>query len=624
MANKEIGKLMCGFAGVLGELNSDIRDSFLTSSNKINYRGPDDNSIFDEENLLINFFRLSIIDIDQGNQPKKSSDNRYTLFFNGEIYNYIELKDDLIKEGVQFETESDTEVLLQVFVNFGLEGIKKLSGMFSICLIDNFENTIYLIRDQFGIKPLYYLIDEGKFFFSSEAKVLYDFSKRELHEEGLMDYLAFQFYLETEKLIKNVNEIQPGHYLKIDKNNHNYENIKYFEPTFYSENENNINDLKNAIEKSIEKQIRADVRVGTQLSGGLDSSIITSITSNYVDNLIAFHGYFPGASEKFSEVSYAEEVAQHCNIELIKVPITKDDFIENFSTLIEVLDYPIVGPGALPQFMVDKEASKHVKVILTGQGGDEIFAGYARYLLNYLEQTIKGTIYSTNNKQYLLNLNNISGSLPSLKSYIPLLREMWKKDLFLSPENRYFHLLFREIPDDWFVKKNDFHKQKEKFLETFNQIKEKSLINTMIHFDSKFVLTGLLHVEDRISMYHSLESRVPLLDQDVYTTATNLPLNLKFGEGDLKKPLKMVAKDYLPKNIIERKNKMGFPVPINEWLQDQTFKQFVVDTIKDSPLFDLGIFNYEIIIKDLSKINDFDRSLWGLLCLSQWFKIYLK
>ena len=169
-----------------------------------------------------------------------------------------------------------------------------------------------------------------------------------------------------------------------------------------------------------------------------------------------------------------------------------------------------------------------------------------------------------------------------------------------------------------------FISKKKKFLKTFNQIKEKSLINTMIHFDSKFVLTGLLHVEDRISMYHSLESRVPLLDQDVYTTATNLPLNLKFGEGDLKKPLKMVAKEYLPENIIERKNKMGFPVPINEWLQDQTFKQFVVDTIKDSPLFDLGIFNYEIIIKDLSKINDFDRSLWGLLCLSQWFKIYLK
>ena len=144
-------------------------------------------------------------------------------------------------------------------------------------------------------------------------------------------------------------------------------------------------------------------------------------------------------------------------------------------------------------------------------------------MTNYLEQTIKGTIYSTNNKQYLLNLNNISGSLPSLKSYIPLLREMWKDS---SPENRYFHLLFREIPEDWFIK-NDFQ-AKEKFLKTFNQIKE--IINyTMIHFDSKFVLTGLLHVEDRISMYHSL-SRVPLLDQDVYTTATNLPLNLKFGE----------------------------------------------------------------------------------------------
>ena len=393
---------------------------------------------------------MSIVDLPSGSQPKTDKDGNYTLFFNGEIYNFKILKKELIDLGVNFETNSDTEVLLQIFNKFGIAGLKKLNGMFSICLIDNINNFTYLIRDQFGIKPLYYKFEKNYIKFSSESKTLFSKSQS-LSQSSLGHYLSYQFYLNNETIFENIYTIDPGCYLKIDnktgKNSiESYFNLKFLNT---SSQHTNLIDLEKEIINSVKLQTFADVSVGSHLSGGIDSSLISAIASSYKSDLKTFHGYFPDDSEDYSEIDFARKVAKHIDVELFEVQITYQDFIDNFSKIMNILDYPIVGPGVFPQYMVNKFASKHVKVLLGGQGGDEIFAGYARYLIVYLEQVLLGSINQSQDNQHLVNLDTVSKALPSLKEYIPLIKEMWSQDLFTNPVNRYEMILKRNIPVKW-------------------------------------------------------------------------------------------------------------------------------------------------------------------------------
>ena len=274
--------------------------------------------------------------------------------------------------------------------------------------------------------------------------------------------------------------------------------------------------------------------------------------------------------------------------------------------------------------MVNKVASKDVKVLLGGQGGDEIFAGYARYLINYLEQAIYGAIKGTQNDQHLVITDNLSNSMKALKGYESLIQKMWAKDLFKGTDIRYYHLLFRdlnfELIDKSLVDKIEFSKQK--FLSSFSDINEKSLINKMLYFDTKFILPGLLQVEDRVSMAHSLESRVPYLDQDVFETAARLDPKIKFQSGILKNPLKIIAKKYLPEKVSNREDKMGFPVPLDEWIKENDFLNFIISIIEDSKINDFSIFDLKEIINKVNMDRTFDRSLWGIICLCEWFNNY--
>tara|TARA_B100001250_G_scaffold413364_1_gene447251 strand:+ start:2135 stop:3979 length:1845 start_codon:yes stop_codon:yes gene_type:complete len=610
---------MCGFSGIIGEYDKDD----LLSFDKISHRGPDDYSEFTYNNLYINFYRLSIVDIEKGMQPKFSKDENYALFFNGEIYNYKEIYQELKKNNIDVDESSETEILLNSLLLWGKDAIKKLNGMFSICLVNKKENKILLIRDQFGIKPLYYKLNHNHLSFSSESKAILP-KEFELNKNSLAEYLSFQFYLTDQTLDSGVKQLDPGSYLEInmDKFN-NLKPVKYYELSFAKSPKEytTIKDLDLAINKSIKNQVNAEVEIGTHLSGGIDSSLVSVIASNYIDNLKAFHGFFPEASNKFSELEFAEDVCKENDITLVKVPITYKDFIENFKDIIYQLDYPIVGPGVFPQFMVNKEASSHVKVLLGGQGGDEIFAGYARYLINYLEQTLLGSLEETQSDDHIVLVKNLTDSLVSLNSYIPLIKKMWAIDLFQGPDIRYYHLLYRDFNLDWlednFVK--EIENSKNSFLNIFNSTNEKSLINKMLHFDTKYILPGLLHVEDRVSMFHSVESRVPYLDQDVFEVAQKLDPLIKFESGKLKNPLKIVSKKYLPASVYSRKDKMGFPVPLDEWIKNREFKEFIIDIIKNSKISEEKIFNEEMIINEIKENNFFDRSLWGLICLSEWY-----
>ena len=364
---------MCGFNGVVGKYPIQTIKYVKEKSLLIKHRGPDEYTNLKLNNVYIDFFRLSIVDIQKGSQPKSDLDGKYTLFFNGEIYNFMQLKEELIKEGLEFQTNSDTEVLLQIFNFYGIDGIKKLNGMFAICLVDKKEETTYLIRDQFGIKPIYYSAREKSVYFSSEMKTL-EHDKININSEVIGQYFKYQFYLSDKTISDEINSLDPGHYLKINNKTGQINKIKYFDLHFLSSSNLNddIDDLESKIIKSVEMQCFADVEIGSHLSGGIDSSLITAIASKFKKDLKAFHGYFPEDSKSYSEIEYAREVAKHLNIELFEIGITFEDFIKNFKKIIHYLDYPIVGPGVFPQYMVNEFASKHVKVLLGGQGGDEI------------------------------------------------------------------------------------------------------------------------------------------------------------------------------------------------------------------------------------------------------------
>ena len=279
---------------------------------------------------------------------------------------------------------------------------------------------------------------------------------------------------------------------------------------------------------------------------------------------------------------------------LFEGDITYEDFIEHFKDIIHYLDYPIVGPGVFPQYMVNKFASEHVKVLLGGQGGDEIFAGYARYLIVYLEQVIHGSINETQINNHIVNLDTVSKALPTLKDYIPLIKKMWAQNLFTDPTTRYENILERTIPNNWFS--NDLLEiikdSKEIFYNKMNEINEKSLINKMLHFDIKYILPGLLQVEDRVSMAHSLESRVPYLDQNVFNSAINLNPTLKFGQGVLKSPLKEISKKYLPEKISLRiADVLEYSPTKDAFIQAiGAHNVATLDEIKQLHLYDFGIF----------------------------------
>ncbi len=386
---------MCGFVGILDKTQRKVDSHLLTKmATTIHHRGPDEDGIFVDKNIGFFHKRFSIIDLSTGQQPMTYND--CTIVFNGEIYNYIELRNDLIKKGHQFKTTSDTEVILHLYAEHGNDFVNLLNGMFAFIIYDKQKHKIFVARDHFGIKPLYWFHDENKIVFGSEIKALLAHPEIEAASdtENLYEYLTFQFILGQGTMFKNICKIQPGHYMIIDLNSWKITEIKYWIPNFkidqYHNEEYFITELKKILDETIAQQLRSDVPVGTYLSGGIDSSLVTIMASKFLNKSFkSFSGAFKEGPE-FNELKYARIAARAAHSELFEIFPTEQEFIDLLPTLIYHLDEPVAGPGLFPQYIVSKLASKHVKVILGGQGGDEIFGGYARYMIAYLEQALKG------------------------------------------------------------------------------------------------------------------------------------------------------------------------------------------------------------------------------------------
>jgi asparagine synthase (glutamine-hydrolysing) len=598
----------------------------------LRHRGPDDEGSFVDEAIGFYHKRLSIIDLTTGRQPMIDDD--LVIVFNGEIYNYLELRQTLIQKGHLFQTHSDTEVILKMYREHGEKAVSALNGMFAFLLYDRKHQKLIAARDHFGIKPLYIWEDEDKVLFASEIKALlvHPGVRAEVNRDALNEYLTFQFVLGEQTLFKGIRKVRPGHYMVFDLQDHTQKTIQYWQPAFKIDHHHTqdyfVYELQRLLEDTIKIQLRSDVPLGAYLSGGIDSSIVTILAARILSNgLRTFTGAFREGVE-YDETAYAETVARHCRAEMFRIYPSAADFVELLPKLIYHLDEPVAGPGLFPQYMVSRLAADHVKVVLGGQGGDEIFGGYARYVVAYLEQALKGAIFETNDEgEHIVSLKSILPNLPYLRQYVPMIRQFWGREVFEEMDRRYFHLIDRsesalELYAEDFRRQYDREKIFHTFQKEFNHPDTRSYFNKMTHFDMFGSLPGLLQVEDRMSMAVSIESRVPLLDKRLVDLITSMPVAMKFNGGEMKYILKRATKNILPECVLNRKDKMGFPVPLHLWAKDGA-ADFIQDILLSKRCRERGIFNMKHIEQLIQGERAFGRTLWGALSIELWLSQFI-
>lgn len=595
----------------------------------LSHRGPDASGSWASTNgnVYLAHNRLSIIGLDElSTQPMKSEDGN-VIVFNGEIYNYKELKSEELSD-YTFKTLSDTEVILALYEKYGVDCLSYLQGMFAFAIWDEKNKQLFCARDRFGIKPFYYINSESRFAFASEMKVLLPLlDKIGTNNRALSEYLTFQYTLGSDTLFQDIHQLMPGHFLVMEKEQitlRKYWDVSFqidfdHQPQYFEEK------LAHLLQESVHRHQVSDVPLGSYLSGGIDSSLVTALAAETNSEFYgSFHGKFvdyPG----YDESIYAQEAATSVGSNLFITTITSQDFIDNIQKIIYHLDVPVAGPGSFPQYMVSKLASQHVKVVLGGQGGDEIFGGYARYVIAYFEQCIKAAIEGTyKNGNFVVTPESIIPNLTLLQEYKPLIKEFWREGLFGPLDERYFRLIDRSTDTqneiDWHL----FDKEAvlERFKSIFNNnnnVSKEAYFDKMTHFDFKCLLPALLHVEDRMSMAHGLESRVPFLDHALVEFAATIPADIKFPGGKMKALLKDVFKDKIPAKILNRRDKMGFPVPLKEWF-DGPLKEFVHDIFSSQIAKTRGFYDPQKVLMNLNNSPQFSRKVWGLLNLELWYR----
>lgn len=633
---------MCGIAGSLATIGHQdgIVHSLKQMMGAIRHRGPDGEGVWVDERRPVGLghVRLAIIDPEHGKQPMVTEDGRFIVVFNGAIYNYLELRRELIGKGHPIHSYSDTEVLLYAYREWGEAFIDRLVGMFAFAIWDKHEQKLFCARDRIGIKPFYYHFDGQRLLFASEIKaILADESvKARASSEGLQDYLTFQFCLDDKTLFSGIQKLEPGYCLSAMYVGDTLKvQVRQYWDLHYNIDEEHderyfIDTLSGLIDDSIGLHLRSDVPLGAHLSGGLDSSAVVCLASRMLggEQLQTFTGAF-NEGPQFDETGYAKEVSAFAGTAYNEIYIPAGHELPDvLPRLMYYMDEPLAGPGVIPQYYVSQLASQHVKVVMGGQGGDELFIGYARYMAAYLEKCLSGAIYQTSNqRRYAVSLESIVPNLPLLATYQPMLQGLWKDGLFGSHDQRYFSLVDRsdgmsQLFNQDVLRGSGGYSPFESFQRIFNRDELHSLVNQMTYFDLKGSLPALLHVEDRTSMAASIESRVPLLDHRIVEFMATIPPNIKFAGGRMKHLFKESVRNAVPQKIFERKDKMGFPTPLTQWTKGVA-RDFVRDTLLSDKARQRGLYNLDVVEKMLGNEREFGRVVWGLLSLELWHRIFI-
>lgn len=626
---------MCGIGGII-KLSTGARSplpaelGFMTDV--LRHRGPDGVGQWIDPDGIVGLChrRLAIVDLtEHGAQPMVGAAGP-VITYNGEVYNHVELRNQLVHQW-PFASRSDTEVILAAYQRWGTGCVDHLRGMYAFAIWDPARKVLFAARDNLGIKPFYYSVVDDRLIFASEIKAILPFlPETKVCKDGIAEYLTYQFNVGAQTMFEGVHALPPGHVLTVDEGRiktYAHWDVQYRIDTdhsksyFYSK-------LQDIVDRSVRIHLRSDVPVGCYLSGGVDSSLISLLSTQHdSSNKHSFHGkftQFPG----YDESGYAQAVAEQSSKSLHQIDITEDDVLGSLEDITYYLDQPTAGPGSIPQYLVSKLAAQHVKVVLGGQGGDEIFGGYARYLVAYFEQTLKAAIDGTNRQgTFVVTAESIIPNLTSLKEYKPMLASFWQGGLFGAPDSRYFRLIDRfsdmsgEIMPEHVNREAIF----ERFQGIFNNhanVQSRSYLDRMTHFDLKTLLPALLHVEDRMSMAHGIESRVPFVDPELVSFMATVPANIKFRDGGLKIMLKEAYAGLLPQAILERKDKMGFPVPLAEWYNGK-LGTYVRDIFSSRAARERSLYDTKRVVAALGHSGKFSRKTWGLLSLELWHQRFI-
>lgn len=624
---------MCGWVALFNRDREPVDPAVLAAmAESLAHRGPDGAGQMVDGPVGLAHRRLAVIDPEGGAQPMAVGP--VTVVHNGEIYNYRELRAELEALGHAFHTESDTEVLGRAYLAWGEDCVRRFNGMFAFAVHDPRRRRVLAARDPFGIKPLYIWADGRRTALASEIKAFLrhpDF-RAEPEMAALRDYAFFQYVLNGETFFRGVRKIRPGHFLSIDADTGTERLVKYWEPDFTVRasctEERCVEELRMLLHDSVRLQLRSDVPLGATLSGGLDSSLVTILASRLGGRPVqTFTGAFD-EGPAFDESGYARLAAAAAGSEVRIIRPTAAAFIETMPKIIYHMDEPAAGPGVFAQYIVAREASRSVKVLLGGQGGDEIFGGYARYAIAYLEQALKGAVHQSNDEgEHIVSLQSILPNLPFLRAYGPMLRYFWSDGVFDDMDRRYFRLVDRSQGDfglyaPGFRARLDPEPVFERFRGLFHDPQTRSYYNKMVHFDMVAGLPALLHVEDRVSAAHGVESRVPFLDHRLVEFIASLPPKMKFRGAEMKYILKRAAAGIVPPEILARKDKMGFPIPLHLWARDG-LRGFFRDVLTSSACRQRGLFDNAKVEALIENEDAFGRRLWGLLNIELWFRTFI-
>jgi len=618
---------MCGIAGVYGVARTEALEAKVWSMlDTQEHRGRGDQGVVARDNYVFGHTRLAIVGDETCVQPFEYE--HVCVTYNGEIYNYLDLRTDLISRGHRFKTKGDAEVIAHAYLEYGMLFLERLRGMFAFSLMDTKSNKLYLCRDRVGIKPLYYTQHQGGLYFASEIKALPRNNK--VSHEALCEYLNFQYCISNNTLFDSVYKVEAGYYIEFNTpSSHTkrqywrlgYETVRESNSEYYSETYYEHR-LLSLLHSSARNHTPTYVDFGVYASGGLDSSSIASLVSEYAPHLKIVTGRYD--EKGFDESAYVDDLVKHLDkrVELYKIDITENEVCDSLEDAIWHMDEPCAGPGLMGQFVTAKllrQKYPDLKVMMGGQGGDELFGGYARYLIAYLESCMHGAMYPTG-KDYVLDLKAMAPLMSTLQGYEPMMSQFFSRGMFGSREERYFNLISRFSSSSV---NTDFHsgsylKNYDAIVNNYNIIFKEmgsvSYFTRMLYFDFKTSLPALLQVDDRVNSAFEIESRVPLLDADIVDFAFRIPPAYKFAGGTSKGIFRKAVAGMLPESITKRTDKMGFPVPTKKWMENKgRFYHLVNDNV-----------NFENdFLKDVFKNLDttvFDRELWGKLCLGIWAK----
>ncbi len=622
---------MCGINGYFDFTKVETKESILNKlklmNKSINYRGPDGGGELILNNFGIAMKRLSIIDLTSGNQPMTHPDYQVSIVFNGEIYNYKELKLELIQRNYIFYTNSDTEVLIVAYVAYGLDFIHKVKGMFSFCLIDLKQNITYIFRDRAGEKPLYYMNLNDKFIFSSELKGILSTlnSKLKLNKIALNQFLQLRYIPSPLTIFEGIYKLKPGHYLKLNENK--IEELCYWKLTPNDfDNDKSIDvwstELFDLMESSVSESLEADVPVGVFLSGGIDSSIVTAIAALKSKTKINTF------TIKFKEKEYDESkraylVAKKFNTNHKEILIKSEDFLGNLNELLSLMDEPFADSSLLPSYVISKEAKKYVKSIITGDGADELFAGYNKYSIFYYSNLFKKTPKFIQ-KLIIIFISKLNRSSLTYKKISKVINLSKLSDYDKVIGSMVYGFNKDQLPK--LLSRNYFEENSIQFLyDKLNQSKYNDIIGKVLNLDFETILEGdMLAKMDRASMYASLETRAPFLNRDIIEFANNLPSKFKILKNNKKLILKNAFSKLLPKKTLKFYKK-GFSIPLSEWFKNNLKAEFQ-SLIGADFIVKQGIFNFDFIKKIYADYieNKFDYvdQLWTIYVFQKWYVKY--